>query len=90
MAKYFILVGLVCLFTGSAVNSRDMDEPLGDRDKRLEEYILNHCGEACNGEGPNCQECYSRAVDLSDQENPDSPEVDFDLDYDSGKLDLTF
>ena len=80
MAKYFILAGCVCLFTGSAVNS------LGD----IDEYILNHCGGACNGESPNCRDCYNEAIDLSDQKDSDLPEVDFDLHYDNGKLDLTF
>jgi len=80
MAKYFILAGFVCLFTGSAVHSlRDIDE-----------YVLNHCGDECNGEGPNCRDCYNTAVDLFDQENPDSPEMDFDLNYKEGTLDLTF
>ncbi|MDZ4322844.1 MAG: hypothetical protein U1A05_02005 [Alphaproteobacteria bacterium] len=80
MVKYFILAGFVCLFTSSTVNS------LGD----IDGFILNHCGDDCNGEGPNCRDCYNRAVDLYDQQDPDSPEMDFDLHYDSGKLDLTF
>ncbi|MBX9620415.1 MAG: hypothetical protein K2X28_00020 [Alphaproteobacteria bacterium] len=80
MAKCFILAAFVCLLTGSAVNS------LGD----IDNYILNHCGSACNGESPDCRDCYNEAVDLFDQENPDSPEVDFDLHYNNGKLDLTF
>lgn len=80
MAKYSILAGCIFLFTGTAVNS------LGD----IDHYILNHCGDECNGESPNCRDCYNTAVDLFDQENPDSPEVDFDLHYDNGKLDLTF
>ena len=80
MAKYFILAVFVCFFTSSAVYSlRDIDE-----------YVLNNCGSDCNGEGPNCQECYNTAVDLFDQDNPDSPEMDFDLNYNEGTLDLTF
>ena len=80
MAKYFILAGFVCLFTGSAVNS------LGD----IDNYILNHCGEECNGESPNCRDCYNEAVDLFEREN-DSSEMDADLlNYDDGKLKLTF
>lgn len=80
MAKYFILAGFVCLLTSSAVNS------LGD----IDNYILNHCGDDCNGESPNCQDCYNTAVDLFEREN-DSSEMDADLlNYDNGKLELTF
>lgn len=79
MAKYFILAGFVCLFTSSTVNA------LGD----IDNYILNHCGSACNGESPNCQDCYNEAVDLFEREN-DSSEMDADLNYDNGKLEITF
>lgn len=79
MAKYFILAGFVCLFTSSAVNS------LGD----IDNYILNHCGDDCNGEGPNCTDCYNEAVNLFEREN-DTSEMDADLHFDNGKLEITF
>jgi len=56
----------------------------------LDTFVASHCGDACNGEGPNCQDCLSTSVDLFDQAEPTSPEINFDLDDNNGKLEWEF
>ncbi|MBS0272163.1 MAG: hypothetical protein JSR85_05900 [Proteobacteria bacterium] len=56
----------------------------------IDTFIRDHCGEACNGESPDCRDCYNEAVDLFDQSNPVSPEINFDVDDNHGKLELEF
>ncbi len=56
----------------------------------IDTFITNHCGSDCNGDGPNCRTCYNEAVDLYDQSTPDSPEMNFDLDDNHGKLEWEF
>ena len=42
---------------------------------RIDNYILNHGVTACNGESPNCNDFYTRAVELNDYKEPISPEL---------------
>ena len=79
MLKYFFLISIFLMGSAPSYALDDIDE-----------FILNNCGDACNGESADCRICYNNAVDLYDQQNPDSPEVDFDLDYHEGTLELKF
>jgi len=56
----------------------------------IDTFIRDHCGDVCNGESPDCKTCYNEAVDLYDQKNPVSPEVNWDLQLKNGKLELKF
>ncbi len=56
----------------------------------IDSFIRDHCASDCNGESPNCQDCYNEAVDLHDQKHPVSPEVPFDILNNNGKLKLVF
>ncbi len=56
----------------------------------IDTFIRDHCTEACNGESPDCRVCQNEAIDLFDQTTPVSPEVDFDIDYNNGKLEFEF
>ncbi len=56
----------------------------------IDTFVRDHCASACNGEGPECQDCYNEAVDLHDQQNPVSPELNFDIVNNNGKLKLIF
>ncbi len=57
----------------------------------IDHYVMSHCMSACNGESPDCQDCYNEAIDLHDQQNPVSPEYNFDVIRNhNGKLELTF
>jgi hypothetical protein len=42
---------------------------------RIDKYILNHGVTVCNGEGPDCNDFYTRAVALNDYREPISPEL---------------
>ncbi|MBA3813282.1 MAG: hypothetical protein H0X26_02125 [Alphaproteobacteria bacterium] len=46
----------------------------------IDKYILNNGVNACNGESPNCNDFYTRAVQLNDYKEPISPALDFDSD----------
>lgn len=80
MSKYYFLVVMLYLFGSGPLQALDP----------ISEFVLNQCGEECNGETADCRICYNNAVDLYDQENPDSPEMDFDLNYHDGTLELQF
>lgn len=43
----------------------------------IDNFILNHGVSACNGESPNCNDFYTRAVELNDDQSPISPEIRF-------------
>jgi len=71
----------VCMFAfiASAIAMNDFDT-----------FVRDHCGSACLGEKDDCQQCYNEAIDMSDSENPVSPEIPLDLRYDRGKLQWVF
>lgn len=57
----------------------------------IDKFIRDHCASDCNGESPNCQDCYNEAVDLHDNGyngGPVSPEVNFGLK--NGKIEFSF
>ena len=80
MLKGFILLMLFSLALGGSVNAMNS----------IDSFIRDRCGSACNGESDDCRNCYNEAVDLFDQYSPTSPEVEWDLHMDQGKLKLTF
>ena len=44
----------------------------------IDKFILNQGGVTeCNGEGPNCRDFYTRAIELNDDRSPISPEIKF-------------
>ena len=43
----------------------------------IDKFILNHGVSDCNGESPNCNDFYTRAVELNDDRNPTSFEIRF-------------
>jgi len=80
MSKYYFLIAALYLFGGApSLALEDFDA-----------FVLKQCSDECNGETADCRICYNNAVDLYDQENPDSPEVDFDINYHEGTLELQF
>ena len=54
----------------------------------LDSFINTQCSERCNGESDDCIICYNEAVDLYDQADPDSPEVNWG--YSGGKFEFYF
>lgn len=43
----------------------------------IDKFIVNHGVSDCNGESPNCNDFYERAVELNDDRSPVSPEIRF-------------
>lgn len=43
----------------------------------IDKFIVNNGTSACNGESPNCQDFYRKAVELNDDQSPVSPEIRF-------------
>lgn len=56
----------------------------------MDSFIRDRCGSACNGESDDCTQCYNTALDLYDQEDPVSPEANFDILNKHGKLEIVF
>ncbi len=56
----------------------------------ISKFITDRCADECLNEGPACDNCYSTAVDLFDQSDPVSPELNFDVDDDNGGLEVEF
>lgn len=56
----------------------------------ISKFITDRCTDECINEGPACDNCYSTAVDLFDQSDPVSPELNFDVDEDTGRLEFEF
>ena len=76
MFKSLLQLTIFSLF-GSAVSAYNTDD-----------YIRDHLGGSCNGDTPDCKDFYNDAVELFDQEKPDSPEFNFDINDNHGKLEL--
>ena len=43
----------------------------------IDKYILNNGVNSCNGESPNCNDFYTKAVELNDYKEPISPAIRF-------------
>ncbi len=56
----------------------------------IDNFVANQCMDECMSEGPACDDCYRTAVDLFDQSDPVSPELNFELNDDHDKLELEF
>lgn len=56
----------------------------------IDKFVADRCSNECSSEGPACNDCYSTAVDLFDQAEPVSPELNFDIDDNHGKLEFEF
>ncbi len=80
MLQRFLLLIVVFLTIGTSVKALN----------NIDNFVRDHCGLACNGESDDCKSCYNEAVDLFDQTIPTSPEVNFDIDDDHGKLEWEF
>lgn len=80
MFKRILVLTIFCFSFGNYLNALD----------HIDTFVRDHCGGACNGESPDCRDCYNDAVDLFDQTTPVSPEVDFDIDDNNGKLEFEF
>lgn len=80
MLQKSLLLSIFLFTLGSSAKAKDP----------VDAFIRDHCTHACNGESDECRMCYNEAVDLFDQNAPTSPEINWDLHYDQGKLKLEF
>lgn len=72
LQKIIFISAMLMVIMGNARALNDIDKS-----------VLRNCGDDCNGESPNCNDCYERAIELNDQsvydtrKTPNGFEIDF-------------
>lgn len=72
MQQILLIAGIMILMSNSTMALNDIDKS-----------VLRNCADDCNGESPNCNDCYERSIELNDQsvydigKTPNALEIDF-------------
>jgi len=54
----------------------------------IDNFIRDHCTEACTGESDECRACYNEAVDLFHQSSPSSQEIEWGTEQEGIELEF--